>query len=184
VGGGWVEQLSTFEFNSPNKFFGMPYKATHFYYFSLAIKHIPINYKSMCFVDLGSGKGDAILMASNFNFHEIIGVEFVPKLYQISRENIQNKLTEEQQQKVNLLNKDVVNYVFKDIPTVIYLFNPFKEKILRIVLENVNRNIVKSDVVFVYINPVHIDLLYQFSYKKVYEHKSKSKLEVAIFTNF
>jgi len=182
VGGTTVIPLSTFKFSTSNKSSGKPYQSTHFYYFFLAIKHLPYNYNQMRFIDLGSGKGDAILMAVNFDFHKIIGIEFVPELCQVCRKNIQNKLSEEQQQKITILNKDVVEYTFKDLPTIIFLFNPFDEKILRIVLENINKSIDKSDVIIIYINPVHINLLYQFNYKKVYAHNSKRKLELAILT--
>jgi hypothetical protein len=45
------------------------------------------------FIDLGSGKGRALLMASAYPFKRIIGVEFMPELHRVAQENIR-KYTE------------------------------------------------------------------------------------------
>ena len=40
------------------------------------------------FIDLGSGKGRVLLMASDYPFKKIIGVEFMPELHRAAQENI------------------------------------------------------------------------------------------------
>jgi hypothetical protein len=51
-----------------------------------AIKAIPS--KDATFIDYGSGKGRALLVASHFPFREIIGVEFAEELHDIACRNI------------------------------------------------------------------------------------------------
>lgn len=172
--------LSVFDFNSQNKSKGNPYQITHFYYFFLAMKHVPTKLNNMSFIDLGSGKGGALLMAVIYRFNKIIGIEFVPELVRICRINIRNKLSSEEQNKITIFNIDVVDYLFEDIPTVIFLFNPFKDDILKLVLDNIDKSIEKSELFIVYINPVHIDLFYLYKYKVEYMYNSKTKIELAI----
>jgi len=50
--------------------------------------------RDFTFVDLGSGKGRVLLMASHYPFKRIIGVEFIPELHQVAQENIR-KYTEQ-----------------------------------------------------------------------------------------
>ncbi len=40
------------------------------------------------FIDLGSGKGRVLLMASEYPFQKIIGVEFMPELHRAAQKNI------------------------------------------------------------------------------------------------
>ena len=46
------------------------------------------------FVDLGSGKGRTLLMASDYPFRRIIGVELLPSLHQIAQENLRQYKSE------------------------------------------------------------------------------------------
>ena len=39
-------------------------------------------------IDLGSGKGRVLLMASNYPFHRIVGVELLPELHRIAMKNV------------------------------------------------------------------------------------------------
>jgi hypothetical protein len=57
--------------------------------FCRALKALPIRYEEFVFVDFGSGKGRALLLASHFPFKKIIGVEMTPQLNKIARTNNQ-----------------------------------------------------------------------------------------------
>ena len=43
----------------------------------------------LTFIDLGSGKGRAVLLASLYPFRRLIGVEFSPELTEVARLNVQ-----------------------------------------------------------------------------------------------
>src|SRR3984957_17090364 len=52
------------------------------------LEQLHLDFQRFRFVDLGSGKGRALLLASDYPFREIIGVELSPELDQIARANI------------------------------------------------------------------------------------------------
>jgi hypothetical protein len=63
---------------------------------ALGIQKSAVSYRSVAeaglqdftFIDLGSGKGRVLLMASDYPFKRIIGVEFMPELQRVAQENI------------------------------------------------------------------------------------------------
>jgi histone methylation protein DOT1 len=72
---------------------GRPYFATEPWLFQQMMQALPIDFTQFTFVDLGSGKGRVLLMASDYPFKRIIGVEFMPELHRVAQENIR-KYTE------------------------------------------------------------------------------------------
>ncbi len=56
--------------------------------FTTRISSLLIDYRQFVFVDFGFGKGTALLLATEFPFKRIIGVEFSPELHRIAEENI------------------------------------------------------------------------------------------------
>ncbi len=89
------------------------------------------------FVDLGSGKGRVLLMASDYPFKRIIGVEFMPDLHRTAQENIAGFSSDEQQCKqIEAVCMDARDFEFPPGPLVVYLFNPFSEATFVRVLEN------------------------------------------------
>ena len=51
-------------------------------------ERLQLDYQRFGFVDVGSGKGRALLLASDYPFREIIGVELSPELDRVARANI------------------------------------------------------------------------------------------------
>src|SRR3954454_9805602 len=56
--------------------------------FFRAIKDINIRPEHWIFVDVGSGKGKLLLLASHFEFADIVGVEYAPGLHEVAVRNI------------------------------------------------------------------------------------------------
>ncbi len=52
------------------------------------LEQLHLDCHRFCFVDVGSGKGRALLLASDYPFRKIIGVELSPELDRIARANI------------------------------------------------------------------------------------------------
>lgn len=103
------------------------------------------------FIDLGSGKGRVLLMATEYPFDRIVGVELLPELNAVARENIGGDPL------VELVLTDARDYVFPTDPLVVFLFNPFPVWVLREVLRNLQRSMEATPrPVFVILhNPVH-----------------------------
>jgi len=84
------------------------------------------------FIDLGSGKGRTLLMASDFPFRRIVGVELLPSLHRIAQENLAHYQNRSQQcRAIQALCGDATAFVFPEEPILLYLFNPFPESGLR-----------------------------------------------------
>lgn len=65
------------------------YSAVNHDFFREIIHSIPIPLDSYTFVDVGSGKGAPVLMASEFPFKKLIGVELNPELVDVARHNVE-----------------------------------------------------------------------------------------------
>jgi hypothetical protein len=123
---------------------------------------LALNYNKYTFVDFGSGKGRVLLVASEFPFSQIIGVEFAKELHDIASKNIDSYRSATQKcNKVRSLNLDAVEFEFPDTPLVLYLFNPFAADVLRPLLQNLQRSLESNprNVLLIYMAPFHGDLI-------------------------
>jgi hypothetical protein len=117
-----------------------------------------IPYEEFIFIDLGSGKGRTLLMASDYPFRLIIGAEIIPELHETAQQNIQRYRSENQ--KCFALEAwlgDARQFPFPPEPMLVYLFNPFPEDILRTVLERIRESVEQQprEVCVIYHNLVH-----------------------------
>lgn len=101
-----------------------------------------VDFTEFIFIDLGSGKGRALLMASEYPFREIIGVEIQPDLHSIAEQNIARFSSPEQRcSNIRLLCRDARDFEFPPHPTVLYLFNPFPGYVFETVLANLEASL-------------------------------------------
>ena len=118
-------------------FSGGQYQPSEPELFRRMLRALPMGVDGFTFVDLGSGKGRTLLMASDFPFRRILGIELLAEFEAIARRNIERYRGE--QQKCFALESqqgDARAFAFPEEPTVLYLFNPFPEHVLREVLGN------------------------------------------------
>lgn len=107
------------------------------------------------FVDIGCGKGRVLMLAARAGFESVVGVDHSPALCGIARENL-SKLQWTRSVEYEVHAMDAREYRFGADDTVLYLFNPFDDTILRPVLENWRRSLTESPraAVLIYQNPV------------------------------
>ena len=125
---------------------------------------LKIDFPSHTFVDLGSGKGRALLVASEYPFAEIIGVEFAAELHEIAARNIQSYRSKTQRCKnVRSVNLDAAEFEMPATPLVLYLFNPFRPAVLIPVLQRLQRSLDSQprEVTLIYTAPFHANLIEQ-----------------------
>lgn len=134
---------------SPNRKHGRSYQGVEPGRFSDAMKEIHEDFSSYTFVDLGSGKGRALIMAHELRFGRLIGVEFSLKLAQIAQTN----LTALNVKNVQIIVQDAVEFCFPTEALVVFTFNSFGPKILARVLLNLRSH--PGPLYFVYLNPLH-----------------------------
>lgn len=101
-----------------------------------------LNFRDFTFIDLGSGKGRTLLMASDYPFHRIIGVELLPSLHQTAQQNLgQYKSDTQKCFALESICADATAFPFPTDPLVIYLFNPFPETGMRQVFANLKQSL-------------------------------------------
>jgi SAM-dependent methyltransferase len=163
---GWRERLLGI--------FHSPYQPTDPVLFAEMMTSLPIDFREFTFVDLGSGKGRTLLMASEYPFRRIIGVEIVPALHRVAEENVclhieRSAETQEavslprSQARIECVCTDARDYNFPAEPLVVYLFNPLSEAGFVRVIGNIERSLRERprEVYIVYHNPLLERLLTQ-----------------------
>lgn len=134
---GGMVSLTGLNITSPNLDFGEQYQGINPTAFFEAVESVPVDRKEWTFVDLGCGKGRAILLASLLSFKEIIGVEFSPTLAAIARENLTRFAGSQQQDcQVSIIDADAADYRFSSNKIFLYLFNPFTAPVMDRVIAN------------------------------------------------
>jgi SAM-dependent methyltransferase len=107
------------------------------------------------FLDIGAGKGRAMLLASQFPFLRVEGVELNPDLARIANANISlwsNDLHSEALSPLTLHHADATTHPLPPEPTLAFLFHPFELPLLRRFLRHIETSISN--------NPRPFDLIY------------------------
>lgn len=134
--------------------------ATEPAYFRAMIDDLQLPISRYTFVDLGSGKGRALILAANYPFAKVVGVEFVPAFVESARINILAAAESAfLRSKIELVLGDAATFEFPNGPVLLYLFNPFGSQMVRKVAENAYKSWQSERRPFtvIYMNPVHLD---------------------------
>jgi SAM-dependent methyltransferase len=122
--------------------FHSPYQPTDAGLFAEMMVGLPIDFDRFTFIDLGSGKGRTLLMASQYPFRRIVGVELIAGLHQIALENL--SIYKSDSQKCFALEAicgDAADFAFPEEPLVLYLFNPLPESGLKRVMASLQNSL-------------------------------------------
>jgi hypothetical protein len=95
-----------------------------------------VDFTSFTFIDLGSGKGRALLLAADYPFQHIIGVEVQAELHAVAEENLARLRENGSKIDAHSICLDAREFVFPPDPLVVYLFNPFPDYVLSTVIDN------------------------------------------------
>jgi hypothetical protein len=167
--------------SSKNWIYGGMYEPVGLIDFGKIFKDLKIAYDQFNFVDLGSGKGLACLLASTLPFKKIIGVEFSEELNDIAKDNYFHFQVEEQNcRDSEFICMDASEYIFPNDPFILYMYNPFEPPVMSQVRDNVIRAYKKRprQIVVVYYYPAHSYLWDEVSFLKKIDTTSKYCLYV------
>jgi SAM-dependent methyltransferase len=81
------------------------------------------------FLDVGSGAGRTVYIASRFPFRRVIGVERAPELHRLAQENLRRARWPGRAE-TELVCADVGVYPIPDDLTIVYLYNPIFNDVL------------------------------------------------------
>lgn len=106
------------------------------------------------FLDYGSGKGRALLVAARYDLDRIIGVEISGDLCEVARKNFERFCGGIYKDKVEVLEMDACAYQPPGDTDVFFFFNPFGPEIIRQVLEQILISKGEGTGYIIYMNPV------------------------------
>jgi hypothetical protein len=110
------------------------YRVTWGWLIKRAIAKLDIDPRRYSFIDYGSGKGKAMLVASDYPFKTIIGVEYAKRLHDIAAENCRTYHSANQQcHSLEHVLGDALEYTPPSGPIVCFMCNPFDGATLRTV---------------------------------------------------
>ena len=115
------------------------------------------------FVDVGAGKGRALLLASELPFRRIIGVELNPDLARTAQRNLTRRLRATRSKtSIRAVQEDALNFRWPRPPLLVYLYNPFDCSLIARFAEKLaalSSSSASSLVDILYVNPTCSDAL-------------------------
>lgn len=114
--------------------------------------------ESFTFIDLGCGKGRPLLVASEFPFRDLVGVELSPELAADARANadiLKRRFPERSPLRIEVA--DASTFPFPAGNLVVYLYNPFGEEVILKVVAGIEAAIAaeRRSLYVVYYNPIY-----------------------------
>lgn len=122
------------------------------------------------FIDLGSGKGRALIYAAEAGFKRCVGVEFSKELHDTALVNIESYSSiSDTKCQISLSCTDAAEYTFPNNDIVLFLYNPFGIEVMKSVLNKIDRfaEFTCNEMYILYRNPIcaedfglhHLELL-------------------------
>ena len=137
--------------------FHSPYQPTDPALFREMMASLPIDFSQFTFIDIGSGKGRALLLASEYPFKKIVGVELFEELHRAAEENIRNYRSPTQRcPRIEAVLADARQFELPQERLLLYLFNPLPELALSEVLRRLEKSLAQTPrpVWVIYYNPL------------------------------
>lgn len=155
-----IVDLPALDFFSRNKDKGVYYQASGVTLVRRILKTLPINHADYSFVDVGAGKGRVVLVASEFPFRRVLGVEFAPALVEVARQNIAH-YTPRLCRDTSVVCCDATEVDLPDDNLVLYFYNPFSREIMEAVAARIldASNKHGKKIMVIYHIPAYHDIL-------------------------
>lgn len=168
-----------------SKLGGHLYQPSSSVLFEKAMNVLPFQLVDKVFLDIGSGKGRALILAAEAGFRKVIGVEYAAELSDIAHTNIERVRHRFPTTEFQLHEGDALQYDIPEEVDVIYLFNPFDETATKELLKKVKPAFARMKPLFlIYVHPVHCNVLEEGLCEPKYViANSKGAPEVKVFDN-
>lgn len=104
------------------------------------LKCIRVDFEQTSFVDMGSGKGRCLLVAAEYPFARVIGVEFAKELHETACRNIRKFRGKRRCRDVTSCHADARDFPFPPGSLLLHFSNPFGDQVMESVLGNITRH--------------------------------------------
>ena len=135
---------------------------------SRVLRSLPIK-ATDAVIDLGCGKGGALLTLAHFSFCRVDGIELSQGLVQIAHSNLIRMGVSN----VRIFNGDAADFQDLDIYTYVYMYNPFPDVVMQRVARNLADSLARCprQLRIIYKNPVCHDTLVGCGFRKTNEFR-------------
>jgi SAM-dependent methyltransferase len=133
-----------------------PYQPVEPELFHEIINSLEVDFRQFTFLDIGSGKGRALLLAAEYPFRRVMGIELLPDLNSVAQENIRRFSSENRASgELEALCSNATDFIFPADPLVIFLFNPLPEGGLKKLIGNLEASLREDSrpAYVIYANP-------------------------------
>lgn len=159
-----IREISSLDvLDSPNAIYANRYEPTD-HHIRSSLEKLGVDLRRFTFIDFGSGKGRALLIAATFPFKEVIGVEFSRELHETAIKNIArfppNLI---RSGAVRSVHSDAALFVLPASDLVCYFANPFGPPVLSQVVARLSSHTRRSGywIIIIYMNPKHPEVFEQ-----------------------
>ena len=152
-----VVSLESLAISSPHVPLGVYYEATPVTVFRRLMDSLTVDITRFGYFDYGSGMGRTLLMASDYPFRFIRGIEFSKTLHSIAEHNISIYRSPRQRcYDIRSLCIDATDFDPPPDPAVFFLYNPFDAPIMRIVFRKIEESLEAHprEIHIIYFNPL------------------------------
>ena len=157
-----IVPLWRFPTNLPALGFAMRYQPVDEDWVIEPLRELRRDWTDFVFLDIGAGKGKAIITAAPFGFKHLIGVEFVPGLAKVAESNLARAGVKN----ATIVCLDATDYHFPAGNLVVFFYNPFAAEVMRMVIANLRRD-KRGKVYVIYAGPEQSGVIHDNRFLKI-----------------
>lgn len=136
--------------NSPNRALGERYQTTKEAAIRWCIDHAGMAPATTTFIDIGCGKGRALIVAAQYPFRQIVGVEYSAELAEACSQNLRKVKCDDRSR---VIVEDAAKFIPPSGDLLVFMNNPFKAEIATKVYERLAAH--PAQVILTYRGPGH-----------------------------
>lgn len=178
----YINNLKQVEVIGENKTAAYIYQPVNYYMLERAFAFLKEENISGALVDFGCGFGRILIVAANFGYTKITGVEFVPLLCNEARKNIQKAQTDFPETRFEIFCGDAIDYNIQKEENIFTFFNPFDERVMLPVVKNILKSIREfpRKISVVYFNPTEKEIFLSAGFEEIFYLEKMKYLDVSI----
>lgn len=159
------------------------YMPVSYHIIEKAIEKIPSANKNH-FIDIGCGKGRALVVAAHYGFKKITGIEWAEKLSNEANKNLHLTKTNFPSIVTEIINGDAAIYEIPADADCIFLFNPFDDFIMKKVVANIFKSLKENPRTLhvIYANPLYKRLFLDGDFYETFHYQRYHYFEVSILS--
>lgn len=157
-----------------------------FYELVEGLKKTGLKNSDVSLIDIGCGEGRVLNFGMLLRFKEVFGIELDEVAYKKAIQNCEQMKSRGYTTPFHIEHADAALYMLPQNINVVYLFNPFREKTMETLIDNVVQQVNNQHpgIYVIYCVPVWIKIFEKYSEcTKIYENFNKDKTDryIAVF---